>query len=92
MNIKDLKHEFKMSCDGDAWGNCMDYAFALCDVLIDMGYQPPDYWKFKQGVGGTDSEAFGYEVLAMYNIDELLYFSKILYHYKNYLERKGKSY
>jgi hypothetical protein len=91
--------EMKYTFSGDHYGNCMSWAFALCDYLCDIGESDKTTkWNFRQSPIGSDNESFEYqqiEVMIENNpslICCLREFNNILYRYYNYLIFKGKNY
>ena len=75
MNV-DLKNEFKLTNDGDNWGNVMQWLFAIADYLT-----------FE-----TDEYVFqALKEMALPN-DEVLQFGKVLIRARDILESKGESY
>lgn len=94
---KVLFKEFKNTYSGDKWGNCMAWAFALCDYLYERGLCP-EYWEFQQSPMGSNEEDFQYEQISALvengdiTVNDILNFSKVLYRYHNILISQDKDY
>ena len=98
MNII-LKNEYKLTNDGDAWGNCMQWLFAICDYLtFDTDECIPDEWKFRASLMGANEDCFCYQSLRHFASEQeitdsdVLKFGKVLIRLRDILERKGLSY
>jgi len=63
MNI-DLKNEFKLTNDGDNWGNVMQWLFAIADYLtFETKECVPDAWQFRPSPLGADEESYVFQAL-----------------------------
>ena len=94
MNV-DLKNEFKLTDDGDNWGNVMQWLFAIADYLTFETYEcVPDEWQFKPSPFGADEERYEFQALKEMELpsDEVLQFGKVLFRVRDILESKGESY
>tara|TARA_R100000655_G_C2948020_1_gene186839 strand:- start:43 stop:327 length:285 start_codon:yes stop_codon:yes gene_type:complete len=91
----DLKNEFKLTNDGDNWGNVMEWLFAISDYLtFETDECVPDAWQFKPSPFGADKESYVFQALKSMALpsDEVLQFGEVLFRVKEILERKGQSY
>ena len=75
----------------DPWGTCTINAFAICDAMTDKGFCP-DYWIFRQGVGGSDTNNAEYEFFNGFPLLDLVWFSRFLHHWYNLLKISKKAY
>jgi len=94
-----LKHEFRATNDGDAWGNCMQWLFAICDYLtFETDECIPDEWQFRPAMGGANEDCFCYQSLRHFAFEQfitskdVLEFGKVLIRLRDILEHKGLSY
>ena len=90
-----LKHEFRATNDGDPWGNCMQWLFAICDYLtFETDECIPDAWQFRPAMGGADEESYVFQSLKELSLpdQEILEFGKVLIRLRDILEHKGLSY
>jgi hypothetical protein len=94
-----LKNEYKLTNDGDAWGNCMQWLFAICDYLtFETDECIPDEWKFRASPMGANEDCFCYQSLRHFAFEQeitdadVLEFGKVLIRLRDILERKGLSY
>ena len=90
-----LKHEFRATNDGDAWGNCMQWLFAICDYLtFETDECVPDEWHFKPSPFGAYEESYVFQSLKQLSLPdrEILEFGKVLIRLRDILEHKGLSY
>jgi len=94
MNV-DLKNEFKLTNDGDNWGNVMQWLFAIADYLtFETDECVPDEWQFKPSPFGADEESYVFQALKEMELpsNEVLQFGKVLIRVRDILESKGESY
>ena len=98
MNLT-LKNEFKLTNDGDDWGNVMAWLFAIGDyITFDTDEYIPDSWQFKPSPLGANEDCFVYQSLRHFAFEgeitnaDVLEFGKILIRVRDILERKGESY
>jgi len=92
---KDLKTHFQLSNDGDQWGNCMQWLFAVCDyITFEKDECVPDEWQFKPSPLGADEDDFNYQTLKELNITskDALHFGNLLVRLRDLLQRKGLDY
>jgi len=91
---KTLKQEYKMTYDGDAWGSCMRWLFAICDFLEFNRSGTPDHWQYRPSPMGADEEDSSYQFLMDSEIphEEIVEFGNCLIRLRDILEKKGESY
>jgi len=91
---KRLKDEYRMSCDGDGFGDCMAWAFPIAIELAIRGDGPPESWGYKAGAGGSHHEPDDYAamVIADYPSDVLEQFGNVLSRYQAKCHAAGISY
>lgn len=91
----DLKNEFKLTNDGDNWGNVMQWLFAIADYLtFETETYVPDEWQFKPSPSGADEENHVFQALKEMALpaDDVLQFGQVLIRVRDILENKGESY
>ena len=92
---EDLKTEFQSSNDGDHWGNCMQWLFAVCDYLtFETDERVPDNWHFKPSPFGANEDDFNYQTLKELDVPskDVLHFGRLLVRFSELLKRKGLDY
>ena len=92
---KDLQNEFKATNDGDHWGNCMGWLFAICDYLtFETDEIVPDHWQFKPSLFGADEDDYNYQTLKELDVpsEDVLHFGSLLIRFSEMLKRKGLDY
>jgi hypothetical protein len=94
MTITDLKFEFKMTSDGDNWGNCMVWLFAIADYQTEFADGPPEAWEFRQSPLGANVEDYTYQTLLEIepDTDVLGAFGDLLWRYREKLLTAGQDY
>jgi len=92
---KDLQNEFKATNDGDHWGNCMQWLFAVCDYLtFETDEIVPDEWQFKPSLFGANEDDYNYQTLKELDVpsEDVLHFGSLLVRFSEMLKRKGLDY
>lgn len=92
---KDLQNEFKATNDGDHWGNCMQWLFAVCDYLtFETDEIVPDHWQFKPSLFGANEDDYNYQTLKELDVpsEDVLHFGSLLIRFSEMLKRKGLDY
>lgn len=92
---KDLQNEFKATNDGDHWGNCMQWLFAVCDYLtFETDEIVPDEWQFKPSLFGANEDDYNYQTLKELDVpsEDVLHFGSLLIRFSELLKRKGLDY
>lgn len=59
---REIRNCFRGSDNGDAWGRCMTWWFALADYMYDHDMVIPDEWEFRHGLS-SDVDSFEYSLL-----------------------------
>lgn len=90
--VRDLLSEIKLCNDGDSWGTCCGWLFALGDYMTEQGETPP--FDFSQSICGPNRDAWEFEFLDMMQPDnhELHDLAAILDRWYNILKAAGKDY
>lgn len=91
-SLSNLKDEFRLTGDGDDWGNAMSWWFAVALEMNDRGMTIPDDWKFRAGAGRSDAETLEGEACQQAEETALEEFGALLDRYVRYLKFKGKDY
>ncbi len=90
----DIKAEYKMSCDGDGFGDCMGWMFPIAIELDVRGVGVPEAWQYRAGAFGSHHEPGCYvaEILHSYGDEILVQFGNVLARYQSKLHAAGLSY
>lgn len=92
LGFQDLKSEFNMAFDGDAWGNTMVWWFTVAGEMFTRGKRIPDEWNYRPGVCAKEFGRWETEVCEEATDEALLQFGKLLYRYAARLKQAGKDY
>ena len=94
-----LKNEFKLTNDGDNWGNVMAWLFAIGDyITFETDKCIPDTWQFKPSMCGANEDCYVFQSLRHFAFEkyvtseEIMQFGNILIRVRDILESKGESY
>lgn len=89
-----LQQAYRETRDGDAWGNCMQWLFALADYMSDRGVGVPPEWQYRPGLGGADTDSYVYQSLAEIapSDTDLQTFAAVMWRLRGILEARGLSY
>ena len=75
----------------------MAWLFSVADILTDYGPPTvPGEWQFRQAIGGSDVDAYAYEILSGLiedgdvTTDDVLKVGQILHRYVDQLKRSGR--
>lgn len=87
-------HSVAQDRDGDEWGWCLGWLFAVCDTLLfDRNEEVPAHWEFRPSpMGKSSDDEWRDEVLGDMSNSQLLYVGEVLHRYSNNLRRMGKDY
>ena len=95
-DLKSLKQEFRMSHDGDTWGNTMRWWFTIADEIYfnRENIRVPNEWQFKPSPMGPSNDPDDYvtNVVKEADDDSLLAFGKIINRYASLLKRNEMDY
>ena len=95
LTLEALKHEYKLNGSGDAWGDAMTFAFALCETLYERDeHDIPELMRFSPGIFGVsdDLEDSIRQDLKRYDTETLESFGRILSRLIDILRASGRSY
>ena len=96
MTLRDLKFEFRLTADGDGWGNAMHWWFVIADEIHfeREALSVPDDWHFRASPLGSSNEDDDYAVTAVREADDgtLMAFGALMHRYARLLKHLGKSY
>lgn len=94
-----LKNEFKLTNDGDNWGNVMAWLFAIGDyITFETDDYIPDSWQFRPSPLGANEDCYIFQSLRHLAFEkyvtsaDILHFGKVLIRVRDILESKGESY
>ncbi len=95
VDLKSLKADFKLSCDGDTWGETMQWWFTIADeIYFNRDFPVPADWHFRPSPLGPSNEPgeWPVDIVEAAGDDELLAFGNLLNRYARLLKRAGKDY
>lgn len=94
MTYDDLKQEFRLTNDGDSWGNAMSWLFAMADeIYFHRDFEVPTKWQFRPSPLGPDTEErYETEIIKETKDAELIKFADLIYRYETALRHAGESY
>ena len=90
-----LKKEYKLTSDGDAWGNCMQWLFAIGDHLtFNTNIPVPAEWEFRPSPLGADDDSYVFQFLREDHVaaDDVLSFGHSLIRLRDILQSQGRDY
>jgi hypothetical protein len=78
----------------DAWGTAMGWHFALADWITDHGGTVPSSWGFRQGAGGSDTDAYEYQEIDACDptVEEAIEAGNALEKVEEQLKQEGRDY
>lgn len=96
MNLSQLKSEFRLTADGDDWGNCMHWWFTIADEIHfnRETISVPSSWKYTPSPLGlsNDPDDIVTRAVAEAENDSLMKFGHLMNRYAHFLEHLGKDY
>lgn len=96
MNFNDLKCEFRLTADGDDWGNCINWWFTIADEIHfnRENLCVPASWKFKSSSLGSSNDPDAMETSAVVAADDesLMKLGALIDRYARLLRHLGKDY
>lgn len=96
---KHIKELWEISHDGDDWGQCMAFWYAIADTLYREDGDIPNSWQYKPPLY-VDEKPDSWpetEIDHMYqegviSLDDLTYAGRVFERYSDLLKAQGKSY
>ena len=90
----DIKAEFRLSNDGDGFGNCMGWMFPIAIELDLRGAGVPEAWQYRAGAMGSHHEPDCYvaECLQNYSDETIQQFGNVLSRYQSKLHAADMAY
>jgi|SRR5215472_1875449 len=93
LTARDLMAEFRISADGDWWGNTMGWWFAVAGEMWERGLPIPDSWQYRPSpFGGRDPDAYETEPCERATDHALILFGRALHRYAGILKKAGQDY
>lgn len=87
-----FKEEFRWHNDGDDWGRCLSFHFALCDYMHDRCMEVPDRWRYKRGLSSDKNECYRVFSRLRYSESTLIHIGDCLSRLAEILSTLGRSY
>jgi len=91
----DIRSDFRLSNDGDGFGNCMAWLFPIA-IELDLRESTavPAEWQYRAGAMGSHHEPDCYvaECLQAYSDETILQFGNVLSRYQNKLHAADLTY
>lgn len=90
-----LKNHFRLTNNGDSWGNVMQWLFAIGDyITFRTDSRVPDSWEFRPSPLGANEECYIFQFLAEENLDtdSVLQFGNALMRVHDILVNQGRDY
>lgn len=96
MNFSQLKSEFRLTSDGDDWGNTMIWWFSIADEIYFKRKTlcVPPSWKFKPSPAGFVNDLDDYVANCVSEADDqsLMRMGNLVHRYARFLKHLGKDY
>ena len=96
LSLSQLKSDFRLTSDGDDWGNCLHWWFTIADEIHfnRENLCVPESWRFKPSPCGPSNEADRWETTAVREADDdsLMQFGHLVNRYARLLKHLGKDY
>lgn len=91
---EDLKTEYRLTNDDDAWGNCMGWLFAVCGEIYMRGRDIPAAWGYSPGMASDprDPESYEGQSCKLATDQALDKFGENLHRLAGFLKACGKDY
>ena len=94
-----LRDEYRDTHDGDAYGQCMAFWFAIADILeSESTIGAPAEWEFRQSPCGADTDSYPYQIIkplldsGALTIADLEHFGNVLQRLRNWCAIAGVDY
>lgn len=95
-DLKYLKAEFRLSDDGDSWGNVKQWWFTIADEIYfnRKNLRVPDEWQFKPSPMGPSNDPDDYVTNVVKDTPDeaLMAFGNLVHRYARLLKSKGVNY
>ena len=96
LSMSQLKHDFRLTSDGDDWGNCLHWWFTIADEIHfnRANLSVPLSWKFKPSPFGFTNDPENYITHCVREADDasLMQFGHLVNRYARFLKHLGKDY
>lgn len=93
MNARQLMQEYRLTCDGDTWGNTMAWWFAVAGEMHERGLDIPADWQYRPSpLGGKNDDAYETPICEEASDDALILFGRAMNRYATILKAAGKDY
>lgn len=96
MTFAQMKDEYRLSCDGDAWGNAMAWWFTIADEIHFNRdcLECPASWRFRPSPLGASNDDDDYIVGVVRDVDDvaLIRFGRLIDRYARALRHAGQDY
>ena len=88
-----LKCEFRFGNDGDSWGACMAWLFAIADALtFHFDETVPSDWGFRPSPMGPDEDQHECQFLICCEPEAVIEFGDMMWRLRGILKSQGRSY
>ena len=92
-DIDAIKCEFRLGNDGDTWGTCSAWLFAVADALtFHFDESVPDDWGFRPSPMGADEDSHEYQFLICCDCSAVIEFGDMLWRLRGILKSQGRDY
>lgn len=95
MTLSQIQVEYRLTCDGDAWGNAMNWLFAIADEIhFNRSVECPASWQFKPSILGASNDPDDYATGIVRDAPDhdLITFGQLLNRYLRALRHAGHDY
>lgn len=97
MTLAELKAEFRLTSDGDDWGNVMHWWFTIAEEIYwhrGPSLEVPPSWRFRPSPLGETSDPDDYALSAVREADDstLAAFGALIHRYAQRLKHIGRDY
>ena len=92
LTYADAKAEFRMTADGDDWGNALNWHFHVADEIYhNRAMAVPAGWQFRPSPLGPANDSEGYETSIVQDMSDgdLERFGAVLLRYARFLRHCG---
>jgi hypothetical protein len=90
VTLEDLQFEY--SLEGDDWGSCMSWRFAIAGELYARGAPIPEEWQYRPGLHPVDLDDHKAPIVAGAPTDVLMHFVEDIEDNVKQLKAEGKDY